>query len=252
MSLYDILKAAKLGAAPDVLTKLRAQIAPFAKGSNTEVKELEDTPPLSFSANGEPLIDWSIDGAAGGVGNKTSNYFNTSQTVQDGYYNNSGQLVTDGSGAGHSEKFAIGDTKTFTITGLWSGAPNFAVNQWDSSQQWLRRSDRQAPTNATTPITFTVGDDAEYLSLQIYTEYDYSKIMLVEGSEAATFEPSGYKIPVTCGGETKTIYLDAPLGASDSISMTDTGISIPTVDGSNTLSVGTTVQPSSVYIKYKE
>lgn len=32
--------------------------------------------------------------------------------------------------------------------------------------------------------------------------------------------------------------------------MNDTGLSIPTTNGSNTLSVGTTVQPSKMYIKY--
>ena len=32
--------------------------------------------------------------------------------------------------------------------------------------------------------------------------------------------------------------------------MSDTGLLIPTINGSNTLSVNTTVQPSSVYVKY--
>ena len=80
MSLYDILKSAKIGAAPDMLTKLRAQIAPFAKGGYTE-KELEAVPPLSFIANGQSLLDWSIDGASGGVGDRTDNL---AETVQGG------------------------------------------------------------------------------------------------------------------------------------------------------------------------
>ena len=60
MSLYDILKSAKIGAAPDMLTKLRAQIAPFAKGGYTE-KELEAVPPLSFIANGQSLLDCRVN-----------------------------------------------------------------------------------------------------------------------------------------------------------------------------------------------
>ena len=32
--------------------------------------------------------------------------------------------------------------------------------------------------------------------------------------------------------------------------MSDTEVSIPTINGSNTLSIGTTVQPSNMYIKY--
>lgn len=38
---------------------------------------------------------------------------------------------------------------------------------------------------------------------------------------------------------------------ADSISMEQTGIEIPTINGSNTLDVLTTVKPSEVYIKYK-
>jgi hypothetical protein len=38
----------------------------------------------------------------------------------------------------------------------------------------------------------------------------------------------------------------------DTLSMTDTGIEIPTVHGNNVLTVDTTVQPSEVYIKYKK
>lgn len=49
---------------------------------------------------------------------------------------------------------------------------------------------------------------------------------------------------------TTNIYLDEPLEESESISMSDTGVSIPTINGSNTLSIGTTVQPSNMYIKY--
>lgn len=52
------------------------------------------------------------------------------------------------------------------------------------------------------------------------------------------------------GGTTTNIYLDEPLEESESISMSDTGVSIPTINGSNTLSIGTTVQPSNMYIKY--
>ena len=52
------------------------------------------------------------------------------------------------------------------------------------------------------------------------------------------------------GGTTTNIYLDEPLEESESISMSDTGVSIPTINGSNTLSIGTAVQPSKVFIKY--
>ena len=74
--------------------------------------------------------------------------------------------------------------------------------------------------------------------------------MLNTGATAATFEPYGYKIPVTCGGVTTNIYIDEPLTAGETISYADTSTIIPTSMFLNTLSVGTTVQPEKVFIEY--
>ena len=63
--------------------------------------------------------------------------------------------------------------------------------------------------------------------------------------EDDTYEP--YHEPITTN-----IYLDEPLTEGESISMSDTGIAIPTINGTNILTVDTQVQPEKVYIKYKE
>ena len=39
---------------------------------------------------------------------------------------------------------------------------------------------------------------------------------------------------------------------ADELTKTGTGVNIPTVSGSNTLTVGTTVQPSEMYVKYRK
>ena len=69
-------------------------------------------------------------------------------------------------------------------------------------------------------------------------------------------EPYGFKIPVTVREEsgekiTTNIYLNEPLAEGESISMSDTGVAIPTISGINILSVDTTVQPSRVDVKGK-
>ena len=75
--------------------------------------------------------------------------------------------------------------------------------------------------------------------------------MLWEGSSnVSVYEPYGCKIPIVCGGATTNIYLNEPLGENESISMNDTGLSIPTINGTNILTVDTEVQPSKMYIKY--
>ena len=258
MGLYETLKAAKIGAAFDVFTTLRGRQAPFAKGGATE-KELEDTPPLSFSANGEPLIDWHIDGASGNVGDKTSNLYEFPYTQKLSLSGSGNNRTVISSVYTQSNIVSLSPNTTYTLSGNRAESTDYfgrlalfsEYPEVDSVSTHF-----YAYNSTTTPsVTFTTGENEIYALIfsngaaDLTTDY---KMMFNEGSTALPYEPHGYKISVTCGGETKTIYLDEPLGASDSISMTDTGISIPTVDGSNTLSVGTTVQPSSVYIKYKE
>ena len=48
---------------------------------------------------------------------------------------------------------------------------------------------------------------------------------------------------------TTNIYLDEPIEENESISLSDTNINIPTIRGTNILTVDTTVQPSKVLIK---
>lgn len=256
MSLYETLKAAKIGAASDVFTTLRGRQAPFAKGGVTE-KELTDTPPLSFTGNGEPLIDWIINGASGGVGDATANIIDYTQS-ETGGIDGSGNYAIALNLWRSTVYTAIDATLQYFVSWVKAFDSFIAVriNYYTEDKTHIIREQISKSGSA-----LTIPENAAYFKWVIYTStgtvIDLSyvqalRLMFNSGSAALPYEPYGYKIPVTCGGETNTIYLNAQLGASDSISMTDTSISIPTVDGSNTLSVGTTVQPSSVYIKYKE
>ena len=60
-----------------------------------------------------------------------------------------------------------------------------------------------------------------------------------------------YVIPVTSGGVTTNLYTDSPLGLTDTLTYTDTGIAIPTFDGDNTITFGTSVQPSGMSATFK-
>lgn len=58
--------------------------------------ELTGTPPLTFTANGENLLDYRIYGANDGVGERTENLFNGRGKNHYGYYDNaSGEFVDD-------------------------------------------------------------------------------------------------------------------------------------------------------------
>ena len=90
--------------------------------------------------------------------------------------------------------------------------------------------------------------------------------MVNQGATPAEYEPYGYRVPVTVNSNTTNIYLDEQLvksgddadyidyvmqkrynadGTSQSVELP----ALQTIDGTNTLSVETTVQPSKVMIK---
>ena len=70
LSLYEILKASKTGLAPDMWTAL-AGMNWSGADSGHEVKELTGIPPLSFTADGTPLLDYTIYGNVGQTGTPT-------------------------------------------------------------------------------------------------------------------------------------------------------------------------------------
>ena len=106
--------------------------------------------------------------------------------------------------------------------------------------------------NNTGKITRTVPSGANYLGVQIYrnsgnyTEEEINNainsFIACNGNNIGNYEP--YIEPTTTN-----IYLDEPILENESISLSDTNTNIPTIRGTNVLTVDTTVQPSNVYIK---
>ena len=212
------------------------------------VKQLEGVPPLTFTAQGQPLINWTIYGASGGVGDKTANL--CGEYLDKSTINSSGVVE-----ANNSYNLAIAEVKANTI---YSALPN-----WSSGNCvygfFTQKPARGSTTyngerlvqNPNQPFSFTSPING-WVVIWSRIDTNPKQFMLVEGATIPTaYVPYGYKIPILCGGETNTIYLDTPLYDGDSISMADTGIDIPTINGQNTLAVDTTVQPEKVYIEYK-
>lgn len=185
-SLYQVLKASKIDpvSAPDMFTALWAKNI-SGSGSVPTEQEYTGAVPTPITANGEPLIAWTV------YGNQKpyENLWNPNQTITRGYYNDSGVLVDDLT-TGHSELMSIGNNTTFTINNLWYNEelkPNFAVYEWDASNQFLRRTNRQYPTDE--PITFTTGNNTAYISFQFKLNWNSSGVMLNTGPTALPFVP---------------------------------------------------------------
>lgn len=141
--------------------------------------------------------------------------------------------------------------------------------------------------SSTSPITITTGSDGKlrlYKRISGASEYPTKSqfdngewLMLNLGSTTLPYEPYGYKIPIYCGGQTNNIYLSAPLrkaidgtDAVDTLERTGTLTrnvdengdalvtpttetitvpAIPTVNGQNTLTVDTELEPSRIEIQ---
>ena len=149
------------------------------------------------------------------TGDKTANLFDENQTFGKGYYDDNGELHIQGGSMAteHTELIPTNGITTFTIKGLWNSTAYtsaFAVYEWDSSKNWLRRSNRTTDVYTNTPITFNIGNDAAYISLQVMTKlsrFNYDYTMLNTGSTALPYEPFGYKIPISSGNTTTNVYL---------------------------------------------
>ena len=76
-----------------------------------------------------------------------------------------------------------------------------------------------------------------------YTIPDNFKLyLMVSQNSNDNYEP--YIEPTTTN-----IYLDEPIEVNESKSLSDTNVNISTIDGTNILSIDTTVQPSNVYVQ---
>lgn len=113
------------------------------------------------------------------------------------------------------------------------------TNQQNDLQTVFRSFTAKSPSNA----AYLVINIAGYPGTNdtIRTD-DLINFQLEESLIATDYEP--YIEPTTTN-----IYLDEPIGANESKSLSDTNVNIPTINGTNILSIDTTVQPSNVYVQ---
>lgn len=239
-----------------------------------DTQKITGTPPLTFMSDGSPLVDYTIYGAAGGVGDRTANLMPSAekQTVtKDGL-----TLSCDGQGRYqiHAENIGARTSiflplkNSFTIpvsignggqgtlsmfnTGGTSAAGTFLFWKDTTQVTYVMLSTQNRKFNAYSIPTFDCNRiGVQFTAISGELNIDVCPMFADTGEYPAAFEPYGYKIPITCGGVTTNIYLDTPLYEGDSISFSAAGVKIPTIEGENTLTIGTTVQPEKISIVYK-
>lgn len=160
--------------------------------------EVEGVPPLSFEANGNNLLDYRIDGASGGVGDRTDNLFDG--ILLDGYYtDNTLTTLTSSTGIYKSLKVNL-PAGTYTV--VYSEAV-LIIRYIELNGDYMTNP---AGKSTVESYTFTLNSNST-ISLgfrnSTNTQWDDSiKIQVVTGSIVPSkYEPYGYKVPVIISGK---------------------------------------------------
>lgn len=243
-------------------------------------KILEDVPPLTFKGYGKDLKNYRIYGNTvngESVGDRTGNLFDNNITIENGAINS----IT---GADSSYQYRK-RLRTSFISVPSAGTYTINVEKVDRINCIVLYSSQNTDAyietiieTALVPKTFTVNVGGyirivfSKLNEADITPSDISNIMFNSGSSPLPYEPYGYRVPVTVTDGTNTqttnIYLPEQIkmiddeaeyidyaeqkqyfadGTSADVELP----ALPTIAGTNTLSVGTEVQPSKVIINGK-
>lgn len=172
-----------------------------------------DTGQISFFSNGENLIDYTIYGAQGGVGERTENIFDY-DTITTGYRLQwtTGNLFADSS-AIMSDYIEVEPNVTYSIDRV------LFVFGYTSDKAYLGtyKNNGFIKDFATPVNTFTVLQNCGYIRLMSYNNSTLTNISItqdttmVSGNIAPTeYIPYGYKIPVICGRTNNLFYKQIP------------------------------------------
>ncbi len=179
----------------------------------THEETITSIPPITFDGStGEPLVSWTIlgNGQQTGapspdniimpefVGVRTGNLFDISLPKTD-YAANVYQWTLRGLTPNAQYTCSSNFVQSGTTASIWFGGTSSGANG----------------VSANSPKTMTANSNGEII---IYINHSYNNaydqivnkttwVMVNTGSTALPYEPFGYKIPISCGGETTPVYL---------------------------------------------
>lgn len=225
VSFYDLMKYAKTGIASPEMTgydKLRAK----ACFGGYTVTTITGVPPISFKSDGKPLTAWSIAGNGQQTGTPTPDAPIMPEFCGErtgnlwGGQMEQGTITSDGSEVPAANRIRCtgfltlpaGDY-TISATSDLEGQIRVFGFVYDLNGQFEER----IPSDlAPQPFSFTLTAKKKFrfvlcivsgAQILNFTPSDINSIMLNTGSTAKPFEPFGYKIPITCAGQTVPVYL---------------------------------------------
>lgn len=234
-SFYDLLKYAATGIASPEMTYFDKMRALSMAGGGT-IKTLTGIPPLSFTGNGSPLISLSMLGNTKQTGTPTPDNiimpdfcgvrtgnlipypYDLPTTETSGVIfsvDSDGRITATGRTTANITaviRYNIGmltaGTYTFSVTGKHEGLILYVR---DMVAQKTIADILSGSTSKST--TFALAENTSnnirvYMTRGVGYDVNFDCTVQIEsGSTATEHEPYGYKIPLTCAGQTVPVYL---------------------------------------------
>lgn len=262
VSIYDVLKASKGIHVEDSF----AEIWGRKLRGGYEIKTLTGVPPFTFTADGEPLIDLSMSGQT--VQSSTPTPANPVAVEGVGTLSGSDYIIPVTCG-GTTTNIYLGSASTtrrikkLVLTGeeYWRNSASYpSIFRWYTSFGRLRVTPFSTHYKGLTSSGFSSIHNGEFsvnadsntcvaVGNTSYTTVEDFKQHLADQLAAGTPVTIWYVL-----AEPETAAVNEPLMKigtyADELTKTGAGVNISTVSGSNTLTVGTTVQPSSMSITF--
>lgn len=236
-SFYDLLKYAKTGVASPDMTAYDKQKALSMCKAGFPVKTLTGVPPISFKSDGSALTAWSISGnmvqtgtptptvpiQPEETGDRTGNLVRIASDNMIIYstYNNftlqDGKITTTGNTlVGFIAKV---DASTEYTVSMSMNAGTMRIREYSAmpttwTDDFIVQSVNDQSSNRYKKQTFTTNQSTEYVLVTYYTNQSGNEcyyIMLNAGSTALDYEPYGYKLEISCGGQTYNAYIKEQL-----------------------------------------
>lgn len=204
---------------------------------------IEGVPPITFQGNGENLLDYRIDGAVGGVGDRTKNLFDYS-TVTRGY------RITWSTGINQADPSAIMSDFIAVSNGIYRTSISVNLIGYDINKNYIGtyNANNKSFKKEYGPKTtyYEIADNnVKFVKLLSYSSTDTisQNTMFSIGSTILEYEPYGYKVPVVCGGITTNIYLDKPIYAKANIPSEYTEVEY--IESTGTQYINTNIIPTN-------
>jgi hypothetical protein len=241
------------------------------------------TTPFTFQGKGSKLADYAINGASSGVGDydeSTGKYLIPITITGKNLLNNNYQSETY-----NGLTITVNEDKSITLNGtatgncsicIYNGGHSLvaAAYQIIENGNYILSGAPEGQTTGTYMLSYryddAIGGNSSVLARvpvggvpidNTSGAYRYLSVYIAVWNGATinnvTFRPMLRKVNMSDTyeppfNESVTLSIDAPLGAGDTLTLNDTGVDIPIRNGLNTISIGTSVQPSEVTIYTNE